>query len=127
MAETSRCAAPVRLFAVTLLMAISFSPLRGQPANPATDSSKLEGAYASSDEPDMPVSIYPKADKLVIESEDSIPMELTRVSDVEYAFPGPKATVKFSVDVSRRAQSLTFSTAPDSIYTRIGPSVHHVF
>src|SRR3974390_2860985 len=96
MAETSRCAAPARLGAALLLMATCFSTLHAQAAGQATDTSKLDklsGSYASSDEPDVPISIYARNGGLTIEAENSVPVDLSRVSDAEFAFPGPKVTV----------------------------------
>ena len=126
MSETGRCAAPAMSSAAFLIVATCFSPLYAQTA----DTSKLEslsGAYANSDEPDVPVNTYLRNGKLVIESENALPVELSQVSDVEFAFPGPKVTVRFNLDQSGQAQSLTFSTEPELIYKRVGPAVHHPF
>ena len=126
MAETSRFAAPV-LFSAALLVAGFWTyPLHGQAAD-ASKLEKLSGSYASSDEPDVPVSTYPRNGKLVIEAENAVPIELSPVSDVEFAFPGPKATVRFSLDASGQAQSLTFSTSSETVYKRVGPAVKHKF
>ena len=129
MAETSRCAAPALLSAALLWMAVCFQ-VHAQPAGQMTDTAKLEklsGAYASSEEPDIPVSFYVQNGKLTIEAENSVPVELTRVSDVEFAFPGPKVTARFAVDEMGRGESFTFSGAADVVYTRTGPAVHHIF
>lgn len=98
----------------------------GQAAD-ASALEKLSGAYASSEEPDVPVSFYVKNDKLVIEAENSVPVELTQITAVEFAFPGAKATVNFTLDATGQAASLVFSTAAELVYTRIGPPVHHYF
>jgi putative CocE/NonD family hydrolase len=130
MAEMSRCAAPARLSAALLLMATCLSVMHAQAAGQATDTSKLEklsGSYASSFEPDVPLSLYPRNGKLAIEAENSVPMDLTQISDVEFAFPGPKVTVRFNVDGTGQATGLTFSSAANTVYTRVGPAVHHVF
>ena len=130
MAETSRCAAPASWGAALLLVAFCFSALDVQTHGQAKDISKLEklsGAYASSEEPDVPVSLYVQNGKLVIEAENSVPMQLTTISDVEFAFPGPKASARFTTDDAGRGVSLTFSTAATTVYSRVGPPVHHTF
>ena len=126
MAETRRCAAPA-ILSVALLLAASWSTtLHGQTAD-ATKLEKLSGAYASSEEPDVPVDTYVRNGKLVIEAENAVPVELSQISDTEFAFPGPKATVRFSLDAAGQAQSLNFSTDANTVYRRVGPAVHHVF
>ncbi len=129
MAETSRCAAPAWLSAALLLMA-ACSPVVQAQANVQADTAKLEnlsGAYASSEEPDVPVSLYVQNGKLVIESENSVPTELTKISDVEFGFPGSKATAQFTTDDAGRGVSMVFSTAADTVFKRTGPAVHHTF
>jgi putative CocE/NonD family hydrolase len=130
MAEASRCAAPAALSAALLLIAVCTPVLNAQTAGQATGISKLEklsGAYASSEEPDVPVSFYVQNGKLTIEAENSVPMQLTQISDVEFAFPGPKAMARFTMDDAGQGKTLTFSGAADIVYTRAGPAVHHVF
>ena len=126
MAETRRYAAPATLSAALLLVASWSTVLHGQAAD-ATKLEKLSGAYARSEEPDVPVDTYVRNGKLVIEAENAVPVELSQVSDIEFAFPGPKATVRFSLDASGQAQSLTFSTDANSVYKRVGPAVRHAF
>jgi uncharacterized protein len=130
MAKMSCCAALALLSAALLLMAACCPVLHAQASGPAANISKLEklsGAYASSDEPDVPLSIYAHNGKLVIEAENSVPLELTQISDLEFKFPGPKATARFTVDSTGQAVSLTLSTAGDSVYARVGAAVHHIF
>jgi len=120
MAHTRGCAVRATLMAALLLLPASFSFVHGQ----ATDTSKLDklsGAYASSEEPDVPVSVYPRGGKLVIESENAVPMELSPVSDIEFAFPGPHATVRFSLDETGQAKSLTFSTDAETVIRALDP------
>jgi len=130
MVETSRCAAPAWLSAALLFMATCSPVLHAQTNGHVVDTSKLEklsGAYASSQEPDVPMDFYVQNGKLVIESENSVPIELTAISDVEFAFPGPKATARFTTDGNGRGVTVVFSTAPETIGTRIGPAAHHTF
>jgi uncharacterized protein len=130
MAESSRYAAPAWLSAALLLLATIFPLAQAQTVGQAPDASKLEklsGAYASSEEPDVPVSVYPENGKLMIEAENSVPMELTTISDVDFGLPGSKATAQFKTDDTGRGVSVKFSTAADIVYTRVGLPVHHVF
>ena len=130
MAKTSRCAAPACLSAALLFLSTCVPVLHAQPNGQSADTSKLEklsGAYASSEEPDVPVDAYVQNGKLVVEMENAVPVELTATSDVEFSFPGPKATARFSVDEQGRGMTLVFSTAADTVYTRIGPATRHVF
>jgi uncharacterized protein len=126
MAKTSRCAAPACLSAALLLMAACIPVLHAQTAD-TSKLQKLSGAYASSEEPDVPVDVYVENGKLVVEMENAVPMELTVISDVEFSFPGPKATARFTVDEQGRGVSMVFSTAADTVYTRVGPAVRHTF
>jgi uncharacterized protein len=129
MAETSRCAALAWLSAALLLVAICSSVLQAQ-TNGSADTSKLEklsGAYASSEEPDVPLSFYVANGKLVIEAENIVPMELRTISDVEFGYPGAKGTARFTTDDNGRGVSLVFSTVTDTVYTRTEPAVHHTF
>ena len=130
MAKTSRCAAPACLSAALLLLATCVPVLHAQANGQSTDTSKLEklsGAYASSEEPDVPVDAYVENGKLVVEMENAVPMELTAISDVEFSFPGPKATARFTVDDQGRGVSLIFSTAAETVYTRTGPAARQTF
>lgn len=126
MAKTSRCAAPACLSAALLLMAACIPVLHAQTAD-TSKLQKLSGAYANSEEPDVPVDVYVENGKLVVEMENAVPMELTAISDVEFSFPGPKANARFTVDEQGRGVSLVFSTAADTVYTRVGPAVRHTF
>ena len=130
MAETSRCAAPASWGAALLLVAFCFSALDAQTEGQAKDISKLEklsGAYASSEEPDVPLNFYVENGKFVIEAENSVPTKLTVISDVEFGYPGAKATARFTTDDAGRGVSLTFSTAATTVYSRVGPPIHHTF
>ena len=130
MAKMSRCAAPACLSAALLLLSTGLPVLHAQPNGQSADTSKLEklsGAYASSEEPDVPVDAYVQNGKLVVEMENAVPVELTAISDVEFSFPGPKATARFNVDDQGRGVSLVFSTAAETVYTRIGPATRHTF
>jgi putative CocE/NonD family hydrolase len=130
MAKTSRCAAPAWLSAALLLMVACLSGLHAQTNGPTPDTLKLEklsGAYAGGEEPDVPVSFYVRNGKLVFESENSVPIELTTISDVEYGYPGTKSIARFTTDDTGQGVSLAFSTVANTVYTRIGPAVHHTF
>ncbi len=131
---SSRCAAPLKLGAA-LLFAACLAAGYAQTASPATAAAnlnnvkldKLSGAYAGSEEPDVPVSVYLQNGNLVIEAENSVPMRLTQDSDLEFGFPGTKMTVEFTVDNTGEGVSLAFTSASETVYTRTGPAVHHTF
>ena len=130
MPETRRCAAQTWLSTAFLLSVICCLSLHAQPAAQPADTStleKLSGAYAGSEEPDVPVSFYVRNGRLVIEADNSMPVELTQVTPVEFAFPGARATVNFTLDANGQAASLVFSTAAGLLYQRMGPPVHHSF
>jgi putative CocE/NonD family hydrolase len=105
-------------------------PLVAQPqagAQAQAQLDKLNGEYADSAEPDMPLSFYAENGKLIIESENAVPTALNAVSAEEFAFPNSKATVRFTLDAKGNGESAIFSTATGSVYKRIGPAVHHLF
>jgi putative CocE/NonD family hydrolase len=88
---------------------------------------RLAGEYTSQDDPDTPLSFYVVDGKLTVESERSVPEELTSVSGSEFSIPGTRATVQFALDTDGHGTSAIFSSSPDSVYKRTGPSVRHVF
>jgi putative CocE/NonD family hydrolase len=87
----------------------------------------LAGEYTSHEDPDSPLSFYVVDGKLTIESERGVPTELKTVTGIEFSFPGIGATVRFALDAAGQGASAVFSSAPDSVYNRTGPAVHHVF
>jgi putative CocE/NonD family hydrolase len=87
----------------------------------------LSGEYTNPDDPDTPPSFYVSDGKLTLETERSVPMELTAISRTEFALPGLKTTVRFALDTAGRGASAAFSSEPVSFYRRTGPAVHHIF
>ena len=87
----------------------------------------LTGEYTSAAEPDVPLSFYVQDGKLTAESESNVPVALTPVADFGFAFPASKIAVRFTADDSGHGTSVVFSNAPDEVYRRTGPPVHHVF
>ena len=87
----------------------------------------LAGEYASHVDQDTPMSFYVEDGKLTVESDRSVPTELKTNSGIEFSIPGTSATVRFTLDSAGRGASAVFSSAPDTVYNRIGPAVHHVF
>jgi len=87
----------------------------------------LSGEYTSHDDPDSPLSFYIVDGKLIIESERGVPTELKTITGIEFSFPGIGTTVRFTLDSAGHGASAVFSSAPDLVFNRIGPPVHHIF
>jgi putative CocE/NonD family hydrolase len=87
----------------------------------------LAGEYTYAPDPDTPDSFYVQDGKLVFESERHVPTELKQLSSLEFAVPESKATIRFTVDSSGRGNSFVFSGDPDSLYSRTGEPVRHLF
>jgi putative CocE/NonD family hydrolase len=88
----------------------------------------LAGEYTDPGEPDTPLSVYVQGEKLLSESERSVPIELKPVSALEFDIPDSKATFRFSIDSSGQGASVVVSRDPEhSVYRRIGPPIHHLF
>jgi hypothetical protein len=111
------------------------APTSAQAATPAQSAEAeigqreaLTGQYTDPDEPDTPLSFYVMNGQLYYESERIVPTELEPVSAVEYAIPGSKATLRFTLDAAGRGDSVVLSSDPaGSIYRRTGMPVHHLF
>jgi putative CocE/NonD family hydrolase len=56
-----------------------------------------------------------------------VPTELKSQSPDEFGLPGSTATLRFTLDGAGRGVSVVFSSSPDSVYTRSGEAVHHIF
>ena len=105
--------------------ALASQPQTSAQAAPQLD--KLSGEYTGTAEPDLPLSFYAENGKLIIESENAVPIALNPVSAEEFAFPNSKATVRFTLDANGNGESAVFSSAASSVYHRTGPAVHHLF
>jgi putative CocE/NonD family hydrolase len=130
MVETSRCAARGWICAALLFLLFCSPVLPAQIPIQTTDTAQLErlsGAYASADEPDNPISFYVQDGRFMVAAENAVPMELKQISPNEFAFPGSKASARFTVDSKGQGTSLEFSTATGTIYSRVGPAVLHIF
>ena len=110
------------LFAFLLLASVA----RAQ--SPAPTLEALSGEYTNPIEPDTPNSFYVQNAKLFLESERRVPTELKPISATEFTSPDEKdLTIRFTIDASGKAASLTRSDDPNTPYARIGPPVHHLF
>jgi hypothetical protein len=87
----------------------------------------LAGEYTNPDDPDTPVSFYIRDGQLVTESERSVPVALKPLSAQEFAIPGSTATLRFTLDASGRASTVTYSSSPNVFLNRTGEPVHHLF
>jgi putative CocE/NonD family hydrolase len=87
----------------------------------------LAGEYTDPVEPGTPFSFSVQNGKLLAESERDVPFELKTVSALEFAIPASKATLRFTLDDSGRGATVAWSGAPNTIYSRTGPPVRHLF
>lgn len=87
----------------------------------------LAGEYTDPAEPDAPFSFYVQDGKLFDESDRRPPIEVKPISAVEFAIPNASVTIRFSLDASGKASSLTWSDDPNTPNPRTGPPVHHLF
>jgi putative hydrolase, CocE/NonD family len=126
MAQSSRRSAA--LCAALFVAVLCLPALHAQPA--ASNAAKLEllsGTYASSDEPDVPMSIYVENGRLFIEAENAVPVELKQSTANEFSFPGPKAAVRFTTDNKGNGTSFDFTAVAGTTYSRTGPAVRYAF
>jgi hypothetical protein len=88
----------------------------------------LNGAFSSTDEPDLSVSFYEQDGQLFTESEHQLPAPLTAVSPTEFTSKGDRYS--FSLDASHRASAVTIVNQGDPtkyVMNRTGEPVHHAF
>ena len=102
-------------------------PAAAQATVPAASLDALAGEYTYADAPDTPFSVYVQDGKLVIESERSVPKQLTPISAAEFALPDSKVTVRFTLDAGGKGASLVFSDESDAVFKNTGAPVHYVF
>jgi uncharacterized protein len=129
----SRVAAVALCFALFLSAAnLISSPASAQPAPAQTPAAAsqldaLSGEYADPNEPDVPMSLYVKDGKLIIESDRLVPTPLTQSSPTDFAVAGTKITIKFTLDPSGHGATMVASNDPEAVFKRTGEPVHHVF
>jgi putative CocE/NonD family hydrolase len=101
----------------------------GPPQTPAASSNldALSGEYTDPNEPDVPISVYVKDGKLVLESDRIVPATLVQNSPTDFSVPGTKITVKFTLDSSGHGTAMVASNDPEAAYKRTGDPVHHIF
>jgi len=87
----------------------------------------LSGEYTDPSEPDVPYSFYVKEDKLVVESDRLVPTVLTQSSPTDFAAPGTRITIKFTLEASGRGATMVASNDPEATFKRTGEPVHHIF
>ena len=119
------------VLAFSCLTLLSLASAHALPAAPQTPNVSLEaftGEYTDATNPDVPISVYVKDGKLIVESERQVPTELTPVSATLFAEPDPKVTLQFTLDAAGHGATALFSNDPNSPYHRTGNEpVHHVF
>jgi uncharacterized protein len=127
-----------RVAAVALCFALSLSAANTLPSHsaalpsapPQVSTAQLEtlsGEYTDPADPDTPLSFYVQDGKLIAESERNVPTALIPKSPTEFAIPGPKVILKFTLDSAGRGATVTPSNEPEAVYKRTGDPVHHVF
>jgi uncharacterized protein len=92
----------------------------------ATQLEALAGEYTNPDDPDTPLSFYVQNGKLFVETDQLVPTELKRVSDLEFSLPEAKTTDRFTLDSSGRGATFVPSSH-ETVYRRTGEPVHHIF
>jgi putative CocE/NonD family hydrolase len=124
----------LRLRAALTILCFGLLPLASsvawpqpQPARVTVQLEALSGEYTSSVEPDTPFSFYVQAGKLVVESDRRVPTELQPVSAAEFSIPKAKVTFRFTLDASGRGSSVVIAADPNTVYSRTGEPVHHIF
>jgi putative CocE/NonD family hydrolase len=123
------------LFVVLFLASAVVSTCSAQTPQPSATPTaarlqSLSGEYTDPSEPDTPISFYLKADKLVFESERSVPQELKALSPTEFETPKPAATFAFDLDATGHATGVTQTHEGNSgkiVLKRTGDAVHHGF
>jgi putative CocE/NonD family hydrolase len=103
--------------------------LPAQTAAPTTLTSEqlnaLSGEYTDPQEPDTPLSFYPKDGQLFGESERSIPEAFKLISANEFTFR--EGHVSFLFDTAAKKLTVTPRDEPGVTYIRTGEPVHHLF
>ncbi|HET7104125.1 MAG TPA: CocE/NonD family hydrolase [Terracidiphilus sp.] len=117
----------IALFAVPAGFAAQAAQVEAQP--PAVALQTLAGEYTNTEDPDTPLSFYPGSGKLIVESERTVPTELTPVADqpLQFTVPDSKGIVTFTLDASGHAVQVADSLEQGVIYKRTGEPVHHTF
>jgi len=116
--------------ALCCVLSVAFlfpSPFAAQAPAPAS-LDVFAGEYALAGEPDNAFSFYVNDDgKLIFESDRRVPTELRPVSATVFAFGRGDGRVTFSLGAAGQPSSVSLSFAPDAVYVRSGPAVHHIF
>ena len=116
------------LLSLAPAIALSQATASSQSAAPtAAQFEALSGEYTDAAEPDTPISVYAQGGKLFIETERNAPVEITPNSAVEFSHRGSHTTYRFTLDATGHAVGLVHSSEPNTVYTRTGPPVHHIF
>ena len=128
----SRVAAVALCFALfppaqNLISPRAYSQAAAAQTPTASSLDALSGEYTDPSEPDVPMSVYVKDGKLVIESERNVPASLNQTSPTTFSIPETKISIKFTLDPSGRGATMVGSNDPEAVFKRTGDAVHHVF
>lgn len=95
--------------------------------SPAGALEQLAGEYTDPNEPDTPLSFYPKDGKLFIEWESHVPIPLAEDSATEFHIPETKIACRFTADAGGKSLIITKEDGSTTTLHRTGDAVHHVF
>lgn len=88
---------------------------------------QVAGEYADPNEPDTPLSFYPKDGKLFMESERRVPVSLTEDSPTQFHIPETTIAYRFASDAAGKSLILTEGDGSTVTLRRTGNAVHHIF
>jgi len=87
----------------------------------------VQGEYTDPENPDTPLSFYPKDGKLILEGDRQPPTELVSVSAADFYEPEERITFRFSGSGASVALSVIVPGQPDTPLKRTGEPVRHLF
>ncbi len=87
----------------------------------------VSGEYTDPEDPDTPLSFYPKDGKLWAESERYIPVELVSLSANEFLMSQFKTIYRFTGSGSARTLGVVLPGQPEMQLKRTGDAVRHLF
>ncbi len=94
---------------------------------PASAMDQIAGEYTYSEEPDTPLSFYPKDGKLFVESERRVPTPLAMDSASEFHIPETKITYRFTSGAEGKSLVITQGDGSTVTLRRTGDAVRHIF
>jgi len=96
-----------------------------QPNSPQLNA--LTGEFTNTANPGDAYSVYVQDGELTADSDRQVPIELKPISATLFALANSDVTAAFVVGPSGRADHVSFSDHPGTIYVRSGEPVHRIF